>query len=327
MLVNLHANARTTPATRAYIQGSDKSAAALALELGVSAPTVHKWRKAGRVLDGSHCRRDLGQSTSKLHEEIVAELRTELRLSLDDVLEVMNRSDLGRKFSRSALHRCLVRLGLNRLPAQRPARVVGKFEDAPCGFIHIDLKVLTCLGGRRSNVFVAIDRATRFVFVRVIQRRDQHSVCACLKAFLAEFKHPVHVILTDNDGGFTDRFATHKKNKQPRRPSGRHSFDVLCQEHGIQHRLIRPFTPQTNGMVERFNRRLTEAIEARPANGANAGKNKFANHAERDAFIHRFAANYNRTRLKCLNYKAPIEALNNLTGQYTVAGVVAEGEG
>jgi hypothetical protein len=32
-------------------------------------------------------------------------------------------------------------------------------------------------------------------------------------------------------------------------------------------------------------------------------------------------AGYNNTRLRCLNYKAPIELLANLTGHNTKAGV------
>ncbi|MDD9858124.1 MAG: hypothetical protein OXU96_08780 [Gammaproteobacteria bacterium] len=164
MDIKLHANARTTPAVRAYIQRSGKSGPALSRELGVSVQTVYKWRKADRVLDGSHRRHHLGQSTSPLHEEIIVELRTRVGLSLDDLVEVMNRSDLGRTFSRSAIHRCLVRLGVNRLVKQGPARAVGQFEEARCGLIHIDLKALTCLGKHRGDVFVAIDRATRFVW-------------------------------------------------------------------------------------------------------------------------------------------------------------------
>ena len=74
MGIKLHANACTTPATRAYIQCSGKSGLVLSRELGVSVQSVYKWRKADRVLDGSYRRHHLGQSTPPLHEEIIIEL-------------------------------------------------------------------------------------------------------------------------------------------------------------------------------------------------------------------------------------------------------------
>lgn len=315
MNINLHANARTTPAERAEIQASTEPVRVLARRYGVSKTTVYKWRNAGRVLDGSHCRHNLGQSTTPAHEQLIAGMRTDVRLSLDNIVESLNRSNLARQFSRSAVHRCLKRLGLNRPPTEKVAREVGQFENAPCGFIHIDLKILTPLRGRRSVVFVAIDRATRFVFARVVTRRDQHTMRRCLEAFLAEFKPPVHTILTDNGGEFTDRFAR-KKNKPMGTPSGHHAFDAACRKHGIEHRLIRPGHPQTNGMAERFNRRLVDAFAAQP-NLKSRGRRKFNNHQDRNAFILRFVANYNHTRQKCLDHKSPIEMINNLTGLYT----------
>ena len=117
----------------------------------------------------------------------------------------------------------------------------------------------------------------------------------------------------------TDRFAA----GVDRRPSGRHPVDRVCAGRGIEHKLTRPFRPQTNGMVERFNRRIADAIRQRDAALRNGGKNKFNTHAERDAFIGKFVYSYNRTRLRCLDYKAPIEALDNLTEHYTKAGVRA----
>src|SRR5215471_15399748 len=45
-------------------------------------------------------------------------------------------------------------------------------------------------------------------------------------------------------------------------------------------RLIRPFRPQTNGMVERFNRRLAEHLDRRPQLQAHR---RFRDHADRDA--------------------------------------------
>jgi hypothetical protein len=67
---------------------------------------------------------------------------------------------LNPKLSRSAIHRCLQRHGISRRPKpDKPAS--GRFEDAPIGFIHIDLKHLPALQKRKSYAFVAIDRATR----------------------------------------------------------------------------------------------------------------------------------------------------------------------
>ncbi|HET7408846.1 MAG TPA: hypothetical protein VFJ13_01470, partial [Paracoccaceae bacterium] len=62
---------------------------------------------------------------------------------------------------------------------------------------------------------------------------------------------------------------------------------------------------------------------ARPGTGANEGKNKFTSHAERDAFLHAFVRDYNRTRLRCLGYLAPLQALSNHPGHNTCAGMTA----
>ncbi|WP_210184496.1 hypothetical protein, partial [Devosia insulae] len=45
-----------------------------------------------------------------------------------------------------------------------------------------------------------------------------------------------------------------------------------------------------------------------------------ASHVQRDAFLYAFVDSYNKTRLRCLDYKAPAEALANLTGHNTKAG-------
>ena len=63
--------------------------------------------------------------------------------------------------------------------------------------------------------------------------------------------------MTDNGKEFTDRlFAS-----RARAPSGEHEFDLLCTELGIEHRLTPPKSPQTNGMVERFNGRISDVLK------------------------------------------------------------------
>ena len=73
MQIRLHANATTTPRTRAYIQQSQASVAELAAELNVSQTTIRRWKGRDRVTDGSHARHNLGQSTSPTEEALIRE--------------------------------------------------------------------------------------------------------------------------------------------------------------------------------------------------------------------------------------------------------------
>jgi Integrase core domain len=265
----------------------------------------------------THTPKRLMISLSPMEEALVCELRTRLQLPLDDITEVMRRC-VNEKLSRSAIHRCLVRHGLNRRPSpDKP--LVGVFETATVGFIHVDLKHLPALEKLKSYAFVAIDRATRYVYLEIHPGRDADTAAGFLNRFLAHFPHRVHTILTDNGSEFTDRFAVDMKNKPHDRPSGRHPFDRVCAKHRIDHRLTKPYRPQTNGLVERFNRRIVEAIGRQPKRGI--AHRLFVSHTDRDAFLNRFVHDYNRTRLKCLGYVAPLQALSNLPGPNTCAGV------
>jgi hypothetical protein len=73
-------------------------------------------------------------------------------------------------------------------------------------------------------------------------------------------------------------------------------------------------------MVERFNRRLGDHLDRMPQN-RSAHHRRFLDHAERDAYLTTFVADYNHTRLRCLDYQAPAELLAQLTGHNTCAGV------
>jgi len=318
MLMKLHANATTTPKTRAYIQASTAPVAELARELGISETSVRRWKKRSSVEDRSHVRHNLGQSTTLAEEALICGLKKDAGLSLDDICEVMHRC-VNPKLSRSAIHRCLKRHGLSARPVQ-PKEPPGRFEDIPFGFVHVDLKHLTRLQGKAAYAFVAIERATRFAHVEIVHDRSAETIAGCLKRFLKAFGHPVHTVLTDNGSEFTDRFGDARWRKRSR-GTGRHPFDRVCRDHGVVHRLTRTFRPQTNGMAERFNRRLAEALRQHPASTRNQGKNRFDTHTQRNAFIQRVVHAYNRTRLKCLGYKAPLEALNNLTEDNTFAGM------
>lgn len=320
MQIKLHANARTTPKVRAYIQGSSLSVKELSSELGVSPKTIWAWKKRKDIYDRSHCRHNSLTTLTPEEEEIIIDLRQKVRLSVDDITEVMHRC-VRETISRSSVYRCLVRNKAKDLPQEEDERETKTFEKTDFGYVHIDLKHLTKLERKISYVFVAIERETRFVYVEIINNRDAKTISGCLERFLENFPGKVHTILTDNGSEFTDRFAVDKIGKEEGKPTGDHPFDRICSNHKILHKLTKPYTPQTNGMVERFNRRIADAIRAKSPVQTNQGKNKFTSHQERNTYILTFVRNYNNTRLCCLRYKTPIQMLYNHTKYNTNAGI------
>ena len=82
MQLNLHANAATTPKTRAYIQASPASVAELAAELGISPKTVRRWKSRSTTEDRTSRPKQINSSLSAVEEELVCEMRTRLDLAL-----------------------------------------------------------------------------------------------------------------------------------------------------------------------------------------------------------------------------------------------------
>lgn len=330
MQVKLHRNATTTPAIRRAIQQSPLSVAALARLHHLSETTVRKWKKKrapGDVADRSSKRHHLPSSFSDADEQIVVYFRTKFRLRREDILEIAHRGWLP-KLTMSSLDRCLVRLGVNRLSDDRPAKPpAGKFEevDAP-GFCHADIKYLPKLRGHRSYVYVLIDRFTRYVYAEVLGDKKPETAAGFLRDAAARLEllgAAVHTLVTDNGFEWSDRFAGGAKSRGGAgKPSGFHLFDVECKRLGIEHRLTRPFRPQTNGMVERMNRRVSEWLSRKEKIADNGGKNCFRNHAERDAYIMRMVRIYNRTPLQCLGGRSPLQKTkHNHAKAYTFAGM------
>jgi len=107
----------------------------------------------------------------------------------------------------------------------------------------------------RRSLVVAIDRATRWGYLHIYNDQSEVSSTDFLRRLRAASPIKIVKLPTDNGSQFTDRF-TSKKNE----PSGQHVFDRECVLLGIEHRLIPPRHPQTNGMVERFNGRISDIL-------------------------------------------------------------------
>ncbi len=260
MLIALHKNATTTPATRLALQQASGTGRELAQQYSIGADTVRKWRHRTTVHDASHTAHRLQATLNTAQEELVIYLHTQLLLPLDDLLAVV-REFIEPAMSRSALDRLLRRRGHARLPVPvKPDNEHKPFKAYEPGYVHVDVKYLPQMQdeSQRRYVFVAIDRATRWVFIAI----KQHKTPASAKTFLAAVRRAAsfktRTILTDNGKEFTDRLFGSRSCQ----PTGGHEFDLLCQALGIEHRLTKPKTPQTNGMVERFNGRLSQVSTA-----------------------------------------------------------------
>lgn len=260
MLIALHKQARTTPAVRAEIAASTESVAELARRFSVTEATIRKWKARDSVQDRSHTAHRLQTTLTPAQEAVAVELRKTLLLPLDDLLSVV-REFLNAEVSRSGLDRCLRRHGVSDLRTLRPAApkpAHQAFKAYEPGYLHVDVKYLPQMADetRRRYLFVAIDRATRWVFVAIKPSRTAQAATAFLKALHKACPIRIRRLLTDNGKEFTDRLFASRE----REPSGQHEFDQLCEALGIEHRLTRPRRPQTNGMVERFNGRISDVL-------------------------------------------------------------------
>jgi transposase InsO family protein len=221
-------------------------------------------------------------------------------LPLDDLLAVV-REFLNPHVSRSGLDRCLRRHGVGSLRDLKPRAAKPKhsaFKAYEPGYLHIDVKYLPQMADetRRRYLFVAIDRATRWVFVRVYPAKTAANARRFLRDLERACPIRIRTILTDNGKEFTDRLFGLRK----RAATGDHDFDRLCAELGIEHRLAPPMHPQTNGMVERFNGRIEDVLQG----------HRFQSGEELEQTILRYVRLYNgQLPQSALKGRAPIDAL------------------
>jgi transposase-like protein len=263
MLVKLHKRARTTPATRKEIQESALSERKLAEKYGITRTTVRKWKLRDSVNDRPIMPKTLHTTLSREEEGLW--LNCVKHSCFPWMISLPLLRNLSIRGSRSAIHRCLKRHGVANLKDLLPkedGEKKGKtksFKDYEPGFIHVDVKYLPQMPDERCRkyLFAAIDRASRWVYIEIRADKSAASASSFLDNLVRKVPFEISKVLTDNGKEFTDRFCA----TGSRTPTGDHAFDKVCCKYGIDHRLIKPRHPQTNGMVERFNGRIGEVIK------------------------------------------------------------------
>jgi len=213
----LHGSARTTEALRRAIQHSQASIRALARRYGINPKTIAKWKRRTTTADAP-------MGPSKEEEAIVVAFRKHTLLPLDDCLYALQATIP--HLTRSALHRCLKRHDISRLPeieGEKPSKK--KFKTYPIGFFHIDIAEVRTEEGK-LYLFVAIDRTSKVAFARLLEKANTATAVTFLDELIEAIPYKINVVLTDNGIQFAD---LPKNRSGPTATWRRHPFDRACR--------------------------------------------------------------------------------------------------
>jgi len=316
----VHGNARLTVWGRGELVAriaAGQPVAMVAEEMNVSRATAYKWWRRWQtegeagLVDRSSRPHSCPHRTSAQLERRVVSLRQRRKLGPARIGPIVG-------LPPSTVHRVLTRHGLHRLAwMDRPTgRLIRRIETSrPGELVHVDVKKLHQVpvgGGWRGHgrgvvpqrdrptpqidyIHTVIDAHSRVAYVEVWADEQSDTCTAVFRRAIAWFEArgvTIDAVLSDNGPGYRS-FA----------------WRDLCAEFGIEHRRTRPYCPQTNGKVERFNRTLVDEwayVRAYRSNG------------HRLAALARWLHTYNHHRCHtALEGNPPMSRLNNAAGQYS----------
>lgn len=216
------------------------------------------------------------------------------------------------------MHRVLRRLGAPRLrDLDRPTRMVVRYErERPGELVHVDIKKQgripagggwhvhgrDRMAGSRSKrgagydfVHAAVDDRSRLAYAEILADERKETASAFMGralSFFADRGITVERVLTDNGSCYRSR-----------------TFARVLADAGIRHRRTRPYRPQTNGKVERFNLTLKwEWAYARPYD-SNTSRTEAL-----ERWLHHY--NYHRPHMAHAG-RTPITVLNNVPRKHS----------
>ena len=209
---------------------------------GIARPVLSRWwaRYRAHDLAGLAPRSRRPHRSPMRHAPAVAEAIDAVRDFGWGVGRIADELGLGH----GTVQRALECTGRNRLP--RPARrPVQRYEKTrPGELLHLDLKYLPQLGHRPEFEYAAIDDFSREATAQIAGERSTIAATRFLELVLTQLPYRVDAVMTDNDMMFTMRYAYYSTRLT--------RFEQALKSAGIEHRLIRPRSPESNGKVERF---------------------------------------------------------------------------
>jgi len=242
-----HSNAVTNIHIRKEINGCGLKNSEIARKFNISETTVSKWKNRDKFEDKSSKPKTIHYTLSCLQKSILIKIRKLTWWTLDEITEsVFPENPLSK---RSAVYRTFVKENINRIPENEKEKAK-KFKEYEPGYLHIDVTYLPKINGQKQYLFVAIDRATRTLYYKVYDAKTSQNAEDFMNRCLEFFPFKITHVLTDNGFEFTNKLIKSKKGTYKAK-NGR--LDKVCEKNNIDHRLTKPGTPKTNGMVERVN--------------------------------------------------------------------------
>jgi len=309
--MNLHKHARLSPRGRALlvdrilVQGLRVEEAAHAA--GVSVRTAYKWLKrfGQEGLDGLADRSSRPHRCPHATPRAIADQVMERRRARQTYRQIAGQLPV----APSTIARLLRRAGLHRLADLEPAAPENRYEYAQPGqLLHLDIKKLArfrqpghrATGNRQINsdgigweyVHLAIDDHSRVAFGSIEPNERGISACRALMQAVRYYRGlgvRFERVLTDNGACYKSR-----------------SFRRLVRRLGMRHLRTRPYTPRTNGKVERYQQTLAREW---------AYGQRYRSSDHRAAALPHWLHHYNHERNhSSIGDRPPISRIHNLRG-------------
>lgn len=201
----------------------------------------------------------------------------------------------------SGLYRVLTRSGQMAVKLPNPKYVPKPYEQMqyPGQRIQIDVKYVpsVCLvgdaKGQKFYQYTAIDEYSRFRILEAFEEHSTYSSAEFIKHVIKAFPYAIECVQTDNGLEFTNRLNSNGTRKQT-------LFEKTLGDLGIQHKLIKPFTPRHNGKVERSHRKDNEEFYA---------SHSFYSFQDFKAQLAKRQRQYNNFPMRPLNWRSPKQTL------------------
>ena len=201
----------------------------------------------------------------------------------------------------SGLYRVLTRSGQMAVKLPNPKYVPKPYEQMqyPGQRIQIDVKYVpsVCLvgeaKGQKFYQYTAIDEYSRFRILEAFEEHSTYSSAEFIKHIVKAFPYAIECVQTDNGLEFTNRLNSNGTKKQT-------LFEKTLHDLGIQHKLIKPFTPRHNGKVERSHRKDNEEFYA---------SHSFYSFLDFKAQLEKRQRQYNNFPMRPLNWRSPKQVL------------------